>query len=284
MASDPYVYEGTQTLRNKAGIRDPEVLKEFERRVTSVRADQLAEHPVRGSFDVEHFKAIHRSLFQDVYSWAGQVRTVDIAKGETRFAPVSTSAHTLESWGKTILKNLQNENHLKGLDREAFVDRLTHHISEVNYWHPFREGNGRTTREFFQQVSNAAGYQLDFRRTEPSEWNRAFAQAEQSTRALRDVLDKMTFSTRALSFDRDPRNEAVIRHPELKGAFAALDRANSAAERFGDKEEAQRFVAERRKEVSAILHTGRILPNPDKELDKTPINSINNPVQKTLER
>lgn len=284
MGADPYVYEGTQTLRNRAGIRDPEVLKEFERRVTSIRADQLGERPVRGSFDVEHFKAIHRHLFQDVYSWAGQLRTVDIAKGQTQFAPVSTSAHTLESWGTSILKNLQNENHLKGLDRERFIDRLTHHMSEVNYWHPFREGNGRTTREFFQQVSNAAGYQLDLRRAEPAQWNRAFAQAEQSTRALRDVLDKMTFSSRALSFDRDPRNEAIIRHPELKGAFAALDRANSAAERFGDRSEAERFVAERRKEISAILHTGRVLPEPTKQPEKTPAAQVDHHLKKGLER
>ena len=283
-AGDPYVYPGSSVLQNRAGLRDEGTLQDFERRITSLRASQLRESPIRGQFDVEHFKAIHQHLFQDVYRWAGQLRTVEIAKGETQFAAVRTPAHTLESWGGVLFDALKSESHLRGLDRERFVDRLTHHVSEVNYWHPFREGNGRTTREFFHQVAERAGYQLDFTRVQPQEWNAAAAAAEQTTRPMREVLGKITQSTRALAFDRDPRAEAILHHPELKGAYAALDRANSAAERFGDRSEAGRFVEERRQEISAILHTGRVLPDLVRQQEQEKTHEVAKNVHKGLER
>jgi Fic/DOC family len=78
---------------------------------------------ISGHFDTAHFREIHRYLFQDVYDWAGEYRTVEFSKGSSAFAPLKTPAHTLESWGEKILGDLATENHLKGLKKAAFAER-----------------------------------------------------------------------------------------------------------------------------------------------------------------
>jgi cell filamentation protein len=77
---DPYVYPGTNVLRNLRDIRDPEEFSEVEGIATTRRITELARHPILGNFDTRHLQSIHRHIFQDVYQWAGEFRTVDIAK------------------------------------------------------------------------------------------------------------------------------------------------------------------------------------------------------------
>src|ERR1700683_1215717 len=79
--SDPYLYPGTDVLKNLRGLTDPKQLARFEARRTHQRIVELIDTPVPGRFDVAHFKAIHRYIFQDVYEWAGLFRTVNISKG-----------------------------------------------------------------------------------------------------------------------------------------------------------------------------------------------------------
>jgi cell filamentation protein len=75
MSDDPYVYPGTTILRNKLGIRDAATLDALERRMV---AQRMAEGIPTGDFDLAHLQAIHRHLFQDVYHWAGKIRTVEL--------------------------------------------------------------------------------------------------------------------------------------------------------------------------------------------------------------
>src|SRR5438128_444096 len=75
---DPYVYRGTRTLRNRLRIAKPSELDRVER---SLVTDRIAEGVPKGKFDLAHLRAIHRHLFQDLYDWAGQLRTVEISKG-----------------------------------------------------------------------------------------------------------------------------------------------------------------------------------------------------------
>src|SRR2546429_9995096 len=81
MSSDPYVYPGTTVLKNIPGIRNQEILDRIEADRVGQRSLELIERPLSGLFDIEHLQGIHRYLFQDVYEWAGDFRTVDIAKG-----------------------------------------------------------------------------------------------------------------------------------------------------------------------------------------------------------
>lgn len=90
MAIDPYLIPGTKTLQNKLGITDSATLSTFERKFTSARDAAAITNPAPGNLDFDHLKYIHKNLFQDVYEWAGQVRTVNIAKGEA-FAPMRRS-------------------------------------------------------------------------------------------------------------------------------------------------------------------------------------------------
>jgi cell filamentation protein len=159
-SSDPYLYPGTNVLRNIPGIRDLDQLFLFEANATHARHLELREYPTNGKFDPLHLKAIHGTLFQDVYDWAGQFRTVNISKGGHLFGAAAVIEMALHG----ILEKLPRENFLRALDREAFAQRCGWYFGEINAIHPFREGNGRTQREFLRQLAAQAGYSLDWRR------------------------------------------------------------------------------------------------------------------------
>jgi cell filamentation protein len=156
--TDSYVYPGTTVLRNKAELRDQVALDAFEADATAVRMLELIENPLPGEFDLQHLCAMHRYLFQDVYDWAGELRSVDISRGETRFGNFSL----IEGYLGQKLKGLAVENHLRGLTPDQFIARLAHYMSEINAAHPFREGNGRIQRFFCAQLADQAGYFIDF--------------------------------------------------------------------------------------------------------------------------
>jgi cell filamentation protein len=137
MSDDPYVYPGTTILRNKPGIRDAAQLDAFERHVTTQRA---AEGVPTGDFDLSHLQAIHRHLFQDVYDWAGQVRTVELSKGDDQFM-FRQYIHTGIS---DIHRRIVKADYFKGASQADFAAGAGRIIGDINYVHPFREGNGRT--------------------------------------------------------------------------------------------------------------------------------------------
>jgi cell filamentation protein len=78
VSDDPYLYPGTSVLRNRLGTSDPDYLDKQERALVALR---MRRNVPRGAFDLKHLRAIHRHLFQDVYDWAGELRTVEISKG-----------------------------------------------------------------------------------------------------------------------------------------------------------------------------------------------------------
>jgi cell filamentation protein len=163
--SDPYLYPGTSVLKNLRGLTDPESLARFEARRTNQRIAELIDKPASGGFDPAHLKAIHRYIFQDVYEWAGQFRTVNISKGGHLFG----LADFLESSLQQVLIKLTAENHLVGLDVDTFAARAAYFLGELNAAHPFREGNGRTQREFIRELGLKAGHYIDWRATTAEE-------------------------------------------------------------------------------------------------------------------
>ena len=167
--SDPYLYPGTSVLKNLRGLTDPNLLERFEARRTHRRLAELIDTPLPGGFGVAHFKAIHRYIFQDVYDWAGQFRTVNLSKGGRLFG----LATFLEPALQQILARLATENHLAGLDAEMFANRAAYFLSELNAAHPFREGNGRTQREFIRELGLKVGHYIDWRATTAAEMTEA---------------------------------------------------------------------------------------------------------------
>jgi cell filamentation protein len=157
-ADDTYCYPGTDVLRNKAEITDANELDTYEGELSTLRSIEILENPIAGQFDLAHLKRIHLALFQDVYDWAGKIRTVDISRGNSRFANV----RFIESAANELFNQLARENWLKELDASTLSSGLAHYLSEINALHPFREGNGRVQRIFISNLSQAAGYQLDY--------------------------------------------------------------------------------------------------------------------------
>ncbi len=154
---DPYLIPGTNTLKNKLGLTDPAELEKFERSFSAVRHAELSNSILKGDLNYDHLKKIHRDLFGDVYEWAGKSRTVNIAK-RTSFAP----AASVDMAATQVLNNLANDKHLEGMGKKLFLDRAAYHLGEINFVHPFREGNGRAQRAFMDQVAQRTGYSFNW--------------------------------------------------------------------------------------------------------------------------
>ncbi|MFN0168273.1 MAG: Fic/DOC family protein [Bryobacteraceae bacterium] len=157
-SSDPYTYPGTDVLRNLPDICDPRRLAGFEANATAARLIELDAAPLKVLFDVADLKAIHRYIFQDVYSWAGEFRTVNISKGGQLFGSAAFTERALHN----VLRELPGERYLKGFDAEKFARRAGFYLGEVNAIHPFRDGNGRAQREFIRELGIEAGFAIDW--------------------------------------------------------------------------------------------------------------------------
>jgi cell filamentation protein len=157
-ADDVYCIPGTAVLKNKAGITNQDLLDEYEADFTAIRILELAHTPVDGSFDLAHLCKIHAYLFQDVYEWAGEIRSVDIIRGDSRFC----NARQIQSYSNSVFNALAAEKYLIDLEPKVFASRLAHYLSEINATHPFREGNGRVQRLFISQLASQTGYSLDY--------------------------------------------------------------------------------------------------------------------------
>ena len=151
-------YEGTTCLINKLGIKDEETLKQVEGNITFAKWAELEANPISLDFDFDHYKAMHKYLFEDLYDWAGTVRKIDISKKGTNFVPASD----IENVAKGIFDRLKKENFFKNKNKNDFIDNIVDFYSSTNMLHPFREGNGRTQRVFITQLIRFFGYDFDF--------------------------------------------------------------------------------------------------------------------------
>lgn len=158
---------GEEVLHNRLGLRDPDDLEMAERALSAGRQLQLARDPslVPRTFTVAHWQAIHRHLFRDLYDWAGQFRTVDIARpiGPQQAVPF-VDADELHTKGAELMGWLRDEHMFAGRPRAGVVSGVTIALATANVIHPFREGNGRTQRVLAEHLAEAAGYRLDWSR------------------------------------------------------------------------------------------------------------------------
>jgi len=155
MPEDPYTDPASGVLRNRLGLSTAAGLEAAERDITHAALILLSETPVHPTYDLAHLCEVHRRIFGDIYDWAGQMRTVSIAKGSMFCVP-----QYIERSAAEIFRQLRSENLLRDMGRDTFIDRLTYYLGEVNAVHPFREGNGRTQRAFFEQLADDAGFTL----------------------------------------------------------------------------------------------------------------------------
>lgn len=163
MSDDPYIYPGTRTLRNKLGIRQSALLDYHEREIVMMRARQGIPS---GNFDLKHLKTIHLHLFQDVFDWAGELRTVEISKGGSQFQ----FRQFIETGMADVHRRLAVADFLRGLSPAEFAEGAAKIIGDVNYVHPFREGNGRTQMYYLKQLAEQATHPIDLTRIDAEGW------------------------------------------------------------------------------------------------------------------
>lgn len=157
---DPYCYPGTTVLKNKLKLKAQTDLDDFEAEIVAQRAEEPL--PV-GKLTSSHYRAIHRHLFQDVYAWAGKIRTVRISKNGSMFCYPESIRREMSK----LFSSLAAQKQFKGLTAEEFAGAAAHFIAELNAIHPFREGNGRTQLTFLTLLAETAGHALAMERLDP---------------------------------------------------------------------------------------------------------------------
>lgn len=184
-SQDHYCYPQSHTLINLLNIRDSNKLDEAEVEFSHNR--YLAYSSSLSTFEelnINHFKHLHWVLFQDLYEWAGEFRDVDISKGNTRFC----HCENIERMLIRELERLPELHHCSS--RHAAVRLIADVFCEVNVVHPFRDGNGRTTRFFFEEIAFVAGYELNWPEVSKEKWVMANTQGYHGDiTALESIFD-----------------------------------------------------------------------------------------------
>ncbi|MFN7494205.1 MAG: Fic/DOC family protein [Cyclobacteriaceae bacterium] len=151
-----YIDSKTGLLKNIQNITDPDVLLFVESGAVTKRLQELYQQPIKIK-SINSFFEIHRHLFQDIYEWAGKVRKVEISKDGKQFFPISNFDNAFRYIDQLILefKKIPKEN------KKLLAEKLAEILDNANYLHPFREGNGRTQREFLRLLALEKGLTLN---------------------------------------------------------------------------------------------------------------------------
>lgn len=151
-----YTDKDTGVLLNLQNITDYNELVAFEALCVANRLEQLHNNPFQIMYANDLLK-IHKFLFQDVYSWAGDCRKVEISKGGKQFLPMHAFVQAFAYIDKLLAEYME----LDALDKNVVAGKLAQILDNVNFLHPFREGNGRTQREFIYLLARQKGYMLN---------------------------------------------------------------------------------------------------------------------------
>lgn len=161
---DPYCYPGSKVLQNLLNIEEDEELAEAEAELTELAVEEIEfDFP---PYDLDYFRSLHRQIFEDIYAWAGELRSIDMSKGATCFC---TCKRIMPEANK-LFQQLADEDNYEHHDRDAFVAAIAEFYIELNMVHPFREGNGRVQRLLFEHIVINAGFEFDLEGITQQEW------------------------------------------------------------------------------------------------------------------
>lgn len=175
-----YCYPDSNVLKNKLNIRDLRELKDIEEKFVAIKQLVLLQKPIPGRFTINHLLRIHRFLFEDVYPFAGHIRREQISKGETLFFPPDLIKREL----RRVFGEIHETGMLQEKKPQSQIQHLSHVMAELNIIHPFREGNGRSIREFIRCMAQVYGLTLN--------WGNA-DQDTMMDAAIASVYDDMAF-------------------------------------------------------------------------------------------
>lgn len=145
-------------------IKNEKILENAERELTQIAVQNIefSEPP----YDYAFLKYIHRTLFRDIYAWAGEERTIDIFKKDTRFCTVMR----IETEANKLFSKLESKKYFIGLSESELIVQAADSYSELNVLHPFRDGNGRSQRILFEQIFLYCGYSISWESISRKEW------------------------------------------------------------------------------------------------------------------
>lgn len=185
---DPDTDPVTGVFYNKLGLTDAGALTEAEYRASTIRLHELALRPLQGNFDLSHLQRIHAFMLQDVYPWAGQLRSVETSSR----APFAKPEFIIPA-AQAVFSEVARRGHFVGLDLDTFVDRAAWLYGEINAIHPFREGNGRANCQMLSQLAHEAGFDIRWAGVTQAELDAAAAHAMGNTSdRLREILVRVT--------------------------------------------------------------------------------------------
>ena len=176
-----FTIPGTGVLRNKLGITDSAALLKATTDSTVLRLAELHASPIRGGFDSAHLQAIHHHLYQDLYDWAGELRSIDAHN-----VPASQVEKSLNS----VLDRLSRQNHLKGLSAEEWAGSASAYLYDLGTIQPFLAGNEVALQEFAVELArkNNLGLHWDATPGIDSGSIALLSQAEQSANLRRLIM------------------------------------------------------------------------------------------------
>lgn len=187
ISADPYLNPKTGILFNKVGAKTQKQLDKAEAEITYIVIATLTigSQPEKLTFNTQLLLDTHEEIFRDIYKWAGKPRIYDISKGNSYFAHVQFIVPSLN----TLMDIIQQDTLMKSGRIEDTVEALTYYYSELNAIHPFREGNGRTSRTFLRLLALKHGYDIEWARMEKDEnINASIKAINGDTTALRAIL------------------------------------------------------------------------------------------------
>ncbi|WP_101842148.1 Fic/DOC family protein [Halobacillus sp. Marseille-P3879] len=181
--SSRYCYPGTSILINHYDIMDDRQLQTMENLVATQRLSELQDSPVQGNFDLRHLQKIHEAIFRDLYPFAGELRSENITKDGFTFA----QARFLRDSAETIFSGILAEDWMSK-DKEELAGCLAYYMAELNVLHPFREGNGRSLREFVRCLALEAEFTIDWAAAPKEIVLQASIESVHDPEALRKVI------------------------------------------------------------------------------------------------
>lgn len=215
MPDSKYCYPNSDVLKNKLNITDARKLFIAESKFTTLRLKDLQKHPIEGNFDYKHLKAIHEYIFQDIYEWAGEERTVEIGKGN-----IFCLTRCIPEYANSVFSKYFQQCYAAKNDFGLFIKVFSENYGDLNALHPFREGNGRVQREFARELCLKCGYNfslightheemlsasiLSFEKFDNSQFEDIFSKAVSPCKFDRvpqsDILDILTSDDLDISF------------------------------------------------------------------------------------
>jgi len=164
VGQDPYCYPHSDVLRNLLDIHSEEELQKAERELSEIAISRFRLLPP--PYDLSVLQHAHKTLFCDVYDWAGQLRTVNIKKGQTFFC----TAERILPEAQKIFSVMERSAWFAGMGKPELVVNIAEAYGDLNVIHPFREGNGRAQRLLFEQIIINAGFPVDWWLVKDDAW------------------------------------------------------------------------------------------------------------------